>query len=117
MKRKLIIMIPLFFLFACFAGCSRNHENDVMVMFPPLQIEVPYHPLDVNKMPDWLQKKVKKGECWMVCQGYYDGQKVYNVRSSFSSHIGGSNYDYDGRLLDISDDAVSHWFCIFIATY
>ncbi len=122
MKRKRIIVIPLFFLlFACFAGCNNNHEDEddvVMVMFTPLQTEVPYQPMDISTFPGSLGVSIKKDYMWgiIVYMGTWNGETVYDYWAGYMSSFDGFVYDKEGEPIPYGSNyfhETKDWKCVF----
>lgn len=112
--KKISLMIAALLIFtAGLAGCH-NHEDEEdtkMVYFWGNQ--VPYKPVAIENMPEWLQDIVLKGSAFTIFMGTLNSQPVYNFALSWSSSLAGGNYDKDGNYINVSVNDVTNWVCIY----
>lgn len=122
MNRILLLQIPLLFLlFTSFAGCDKHDDDEVaMVMFPPLQIEVPYQPIDLSVIPGSLGELAKRDVSYridvIICMGKCNGETIYNYWSGYMSSYDGFFYDKDGNLIsdgNINVKETKDWKCVY----
>ncbi len=91
-----------------------------MVMFPPLQIEVPYQPIDLSVIPGSLGELAKRDVSYridvIICMGKCNGETVYNYWSGYMSSYDGFFYDKDGNLIsdgNINVKETKDWKCVY----
>lgn len=113
----------LLLLMVCFAGCKSDDDNEdsIMVMFPLLQVEVPYYPMEISSFPGSLGEIVKRDVQnyqigATIYMGKWQNEPVYVYLSGYMSSLCGSMYDKDGELFPEGENhagEMKDWKCVF----
>ena len=52
--------------------------------------DIPYEPIDVEDLPEWLQERIYAGKVYyIVCEGTWFGQRAFFYWDTFMSSTGG----------------------------
>ena len=92
--------------------------------FQYLQANVPYSPIEISEMPQWLQSRVSNpligANRVIVYAGSFDGETVYDIEPySWADNIYVPRFwDKDGNMLDQNQETdivskINNWKCVY----
>lgn len=129
-KKMLWILVALMSFMTVSCSSDDDNEPEKPIKYEPKDgkvsmggeygRDIPYEPIDVEDLPEWLQIMIDRMSAfYIVCEGSWDGQRVYFCWCIFMSSFGGF-YSEDGTLLglyELNQDFVDNggwegWKCI-----
>ena len=132
MKKSLLLFgILVSLLVFTMTACSSDNDSAKNILksgddvyFQYLQANVPYSPIEISEMPQWLQSRVSNpligANRVIVYAGSFDGETVYDIEPySWADNIYVPRFwDKDGNMLDQNQETdivskINNWKCVY----
>ena len=130
-KSYLLSGILASLLLLAMTACSSDDDSAKNILKPGdnvyfqyIEADVPYSPIEISEMPQWLQSRVSNpligANRVIVYAGSFDGETVYDIEpDSWADSIYVPRFwDKDGNLLDQNQETdivskINNWKCVY----